>query len=386
MSKEVLREYITEKDIDGIIDKYDPQYILLISARNDGKSYAIKRRALNRAFNAGEEFTYLRRYEIDIKRGSPKLYWGDFEPANEKTGKNVFQDITGGAWDTIGVKGLQSFHWGKLGNDGKIEEGPLIGYIHALSVATSYKSLQFPKVRTIIYEEMISNQFLFDEPRKLMNYVSTVFRSGEGRVFMVGNTITRINPYFREWQLTNFNKMKPGQIDIYDHTYTNDSGEESHTRILIHIPNVTGKNKGVKGMFFGSAAGMIAGQKWDTKEQPHLLGHVSEYDILYEVVFDFDHNATFLMQLVQHREKPDRVLWYITPKTTPLKANTRIVSPRLNELAGPLYTKDFVAISERERAAFQLLNYGRIAYGDNLTGTEFQRALRMSRTVDNTRE
>ena len=384
MSKNILREFITEEDVDAIINQYDPQYILLISARNDGKSYAVKRRALHRAFDYGEEFTYLRRYEIDIKRGNPALYWTDFEEVNESTGKNVVQEITGKAWDVIGAQGRQSFHWGSVGEKGKVEQGPLIGHIHALSVAPSYKSLQFPRVSTIIYEEMVTDKaYLYDEPRKLLNYVSSIFRSRQGRVFMIGNTITRLNPYFREWGLTNFNKMLPGQVDVYDHTYTNDAGEESQTRIVVHIPNVTGKNKGsIKGMFFGSAAGMIAGQKWDTREQPHLLGEVGEYDILYEIVYDYDINAKFLMQLVQSKTHPERVLWYVTPKTTPTKANTRIISPRLDESAGPLYTKDFTAISDRERQALQLLTYGRIAYGDNLTGTEFQRALRMSKIKD----
>lgn len=383
MSNKILREFITSDDLDKIIDEYDPQYILLISARNDGKSYAVKRRALERAFKYGEEFTYLRRYEIDIKRGDPALYWADFEPVQKDTGKNVIQDITGKTWDAVGTEGRSEFHWGLRTEKGKIEKGPLIGYIHALSVAPSYKSLQFPRVKTIIFEEMVTDRaYLYDEGRKLMNYVSTVLRSNDGRVFMIGNTITRLNPYFRDWQLTNFNKMKPGQIDIYDHTYTDDAGMESKTRILVHIPNVTGKSKGIKGMFFGSAADMIAGQKWDTKEQPRLQSPIEEYTVLYRIVFDFDINACYMLDLMQHKKHPERVLWYVQPKTTELLDNTRIISPRLFESAGELYTNDFIPINQQEQRAFDLLRKGRIAYSDNLTGTEFQRALRMSRIKD----
>ena len=385
MSNKVLREFITSEDLDKLIDEYDPQYILLISARNDGKSYAVKKRALERAFKYGEEFTYLRRYEIDIKRGDPRLYWADFEPVQKESGLNVFQQVTGKAWDTITTQGRSSFHWGTITDKGKVEPGPLIGHIHALSVAPSYKSLQFPRVKTIIYEEMVTDKaYLYDEPRKLMNYVSTIMRTQtEGvRVFMVGNTITRLNPFFRTWELTHFNKMEPGQVDIYDHTYTDDAGNESKTRILVHIPNVKGKNKSVKGLFFGTAAGMIAGQKWDTREQPHLDKPVDEYNILYSMVYDFDVNARFLMQLIQHRTQPERVLWYVSPKTSDIQRGTRIISPRLVESAGPLYTRSFQPICEEERRAFQLINWGRIAYSDNLTGTEFSRALRMARVTD----
>ena len=382
MSKEIKREYITSDDLHKLIEKYEPQYIMLISARNDGKSYAAKRYVLERNINFGEEMTYLRRYEIDIKRGNPLMYWADFDQKG-KNGKNVFQDISLNTWDTITTQRGGTLNWGLRDPEGKVTAGPVIGYIHALSVATSYKSLQFPKVRNVLFEEMVTDRaYLYDEPRKLFNYVSTCLRGNDGRVFMIGNTITRLNPYFREWQLINFNKMVPGQVDIYDHKYTNDAGEESNTRILLHIPDVKGKSGGVKGMFFGQAAGMIAGQKWDSREQPHLAEPISDYDILYQVVYDYDVNACFLMQLVQSKKHPERALWYVTSKTTPLQPDTRVISPRFNESAGPLYTDGFKPIHEREREAFRLLDLGRVAFGDNLTGTEFKRALRMSRVKD----
>lgn len=382
MAKEIKREFITDNDIRELINKYDPQYIVLISARNDGKSYAVKKYTLSQCFDHNEEFSYLRRYEIDIKRGNPLMYWSDFDIPG-KHGLNVFQTITGKTWDCITLQRGGTLNWGLHDNDGKITAGPVIGYVHALSVATSYKSLQFPNMRNILFEEMVTDRaYLYDEPRKLFNYVSTCLRGNRGRVFMIGNTITRLNPYFREWQLVNFNKMVPGQVDIYDHKYTNDAGEESNTRILVHIPNVTGKGGGVKGMFFGTAAGMIAGQKWDSREQTHLQEDIENYDILYSVVFDYDMNGRFLMQLLQSKAHPDRALWYVSPKTTPVKPDTRVISPVFNECAGPLYTEGFQPIHERERAAFKLLDYGRIAYSDNLTGTEFKRALRMSRVKE----
>ena len=382
MAKEITREYITDKDINDLIEKYDPQYIMLISARNDGKSYASKKWTIKRAFDFGEEFIYLRRYEIDIKRGNPLMYWADFDTPG-KNGNNVFQEITGKTWDTLTTQKGGTLNWALRDQDGKLTAGPVVGHIHALSVATSYKSLQFPNVRNILFEEMVTDRaYLYDEPRKLFNHVSTCLRGSQGRVFMIGNTITRLNPYFREWQLVNFNKMVPGQVDIYDHKYTNDAGEESNTRILLHIPNVTGKSGGVKGMFFGQAAGMIAGQKWDSREQPHLQEPINDYDIIYSMVYDYDVNACFLMQLLQSKKHPERCLWYVSPKTTPLQPDTRVISPRFNEIAGPLYTEGFQPIHERERTAFQLINMGRVAYSDNLTGTEFKRALRMARVKE----
>lgn len=381
METKQKREYITAKDLDDIVNKYDPQYIMLISSRNDGKSYASKYRSLQRFFEYGEQFAYLRRYEIDLKRADPALYWADFY----KTDHNVISELSGGAYNYITAEGRQYFYLAnKHGN--KIDKGPVIGYIHALSVQSSYKSLQFPNVTSIIFEEFVSDRFLFQEPQKLQQYVSTVLRSDIGRVWLIGNTITRINPYAREYQLTGFNKMKPGQVDIYDYTYTLDDGTETTTRIAVHIPNITKKASGIKGMFFGTSAAMIQGQQWDRQEQPHLQDDYAKYSKIYEIVFDYEANATFLMQLLQHKDHPDRVLWYVQPKTTKLQKHTRIISPRLVEGAGALYTNRFTPISQKESKAFRLLDMGRIAYSDNLTGTEFLRALKMARTVDNSRE
>ena len=381
MAEKIKRDYITYKDLDKIIDQYDPQYIMLISARNDGKSYAVKEWALRRFLEQKEQFAYLRRFEIDLKRTDPVGYWRDFMSGEN----NKIMQLTDGVYDRITAEGKQYFYLAK--KEGKnITKGPEIGHIHALSVQSSYKSMQFPEVGSILYEEFVSDRFLYDEPRKLMQYVSTVLRSKVGRVWMIGNTITRINPYFRHFELTGFNKMRPGQVDVYDYKYELDDGTVTNTRIAVHIPDVKSKGSGVKGMFFGVSAGMIAGQQWDRQEQPHLRDKISSYETMYEMVFDYEANATFLLRLLQHRKYPDRVLWYVEPKTTPLRPNTRIISPLLHEEAGALYTNTFKAIHPREAAAFRLLDMGRIAYSDNLTGTEFIRALKMSRVVDNSRD
>ena len=379
--KKATREWITAEDLDRLVKDYDPQYAMLISARNDGKSYAVKYRALYRAVKYGEMFTYLRRYEIDLKRADPAYYWNDFY----KKDSNVVMELTDGVYNCIISKNKAEFHLATR-NGKKVEEGPMIGYIHALSVASSYKSLQFPDVGSIIYEEFVSDRYIYSEPRKLLNYVSTVLRGENKVVWLIGNTITKINPYFREFELTGFNKIKPGEVQIYDQHYTLEDGTATTSRVIVHIPDIKKKGSGIKSMFFGSAAHMIAGQQWDVEEQPHLMDKRSEYHAMYELVFDYDNNARYLMTLLQSHKDPNRVLWYVEPKTTPLQPNTRVICPRLIEQAGALYTARFSPINERERYAFKLLDYGRIAYSDNLTGTEFKRALEMSLSADHTRE
>ena len=165
--------YITYKDVEELRKEYDPQYMILFSARNDGKSYAAKESVLRRFWERGEQFTYLRRQDIDIRRADQSLYWADFIGLDNKV-----EEITGGEWSEI-IADKDGFSLAKVDEaTGKMMKGPLIGYIHALSVAgKAYKSLQFPEVHTIIYEEFVTAEgYLFNEADRLQQYVSTVFR------------------------------------------------------------------------------------------------------------------------------------------------------------------------------------------------------------------
>lgn len=68
----------------------------------------------------------------------------------------------------------------------------------------------------ILYEEFITdNSYLYDEPRQLQQFVSTVARSEKLTVILIGNTLSRVCPYFSEWCLEGVLKQKQGTIEIY---------------------------------------------------------------------------------------------------------------------------------------------------------------------------
>lgn len=380
MKEKELKRFVTAEDLREIRKNTDAQYIILTSDRNDGKSYAVKEVCLSDFWERGIEFSYLRRYEIDLKREDQALYWGDF--TRHRPGiENKVEELTGGKWsDIIVPRGSKSFALANpTGEVGKYDIGPACGRIHALSVAKSYKSMQYPAIGNIIFEEFVTDSgYLYNEPSRLFQYVSTVLRSDVGTVWMIGNLVSRLNPYFREWQLVNALKMKPGDLDTYEQTYTDEEGNESHTRVAVFWPNVEGKAR-KKSMFFGNAAGMIQGKRYDSKEQPHLERPRAEYLTRYICVVESGAGLNFLLSLLQHKDEPGRVLWYVEPKTTDIKPGTRIIGPEPHE--GKFWTRDIIPLNDRERAAFRLLQFGRVAYSDNLTGTEFQRALAQMRVT-----
>lgn len=370
-----MKEYVTVDDLDEINEKYNPQYVLLISARNDGKSYAAKYKALRDAIG-GKLFCYLRRYEIDLKRVDPVQYWADFLGFD-----NVIEKLTGGKWSEI-TADKTGFYLCNRDEKGKEIRGPLVGYIHALSVSRSYKSMAYPTVENILYEEFVTDAgYLYNEPAKLQQYVSTIFRRRTGRVYLIGNTISRISPYYKQWQLTGVEKMEPGQLDVYDMDVTENVEEPYTVRLIVYRPNVTGKkNKGKSGMFFGKSAGMITGQQWDSHDQPQLKDKRAMYVERYRLIFDSDANAKFTMILLQHAQNRNYVTWYVEPFEGEIPEGARIVGPWPVE--SPYWTKDFQPIVPQEAALFRWIRLGHVVYSDNLTGTEFKRALRQVRVPD----
>ena len=61
--------------------------------------------------------------------------------------------------------------------------------------------------------------------------------------------------------------------------------------------------------------------------------------------------------------------WYISPKTSEIKANTRTFGDL--RIQSDLHTKGITAIHPNEKTVIDYLNAGKIRYSDNLTGTLF---------------
>ena len=362
------RTYVKYSDIEKLQEQYNPNFIILYGGRNDGKSYAAKEKVLRDFFHDGSTFTYLRRYSVDIKDVDNRDYWTDF--ITDTTGRgNKITELSGGLYNDIECEKNKIYL--ALTDNEKTTRGPLIGYIHALSAEGRLKSLQFPDVETIIYEEFCSTSFLYNEVTHFMNYVSTICRDRRITVLLIGNTITRQNVFFREWELNNIDNQQPGTVDIY--RFKQDAGEV----IVAAYYTCTTKDNN---MFFGQAAKMITGGEWESQEQPHLSDNESMYNEIYRMTFETDQLNRFLMRFLIN-EKGDMGLWYVTKRTSEIKPNERIISPDLKESA--LYTADFFPLSQNEQRLFQYIKMGRIAYGDNLTGTEFKRAMKQLSFINN---
>ena len=202
---------------------------------------------------------------------------------------------------------------------------------------------------------------LFNEQNKLQQYISTIYRNRKGKVIMIGNTISRICPYYREWNLK-VARQKLGTIDNY--TFHNDNGDD--TIMSVYLTDSLNYNSG---MFFGNSAKNITKGAYEVDDQPHLPKSIHKYEILYTVVVEYN-DFKFLCKLLRDKENTSEVFWYVEPKTTEIQKGSRVISNQFS--ADRYYTRSFRdSISENERRAFDMFLRGKVCYSDNLTGTEF---------------
>ena len=347
--------YYTLKDI----LKENCEYNVILGERAPGKSYAVKKEALEYAFKTGTaSIGLVRRFEDDIKNAAMTEY---FDDNNENKGApGDIKKITKGLYTSLACIRGELFFCNIDEETGKYIPGQKAGRVFALNVDLRYKSRQFPEIHDIIFEEFVTNQYyLRDEPMRFQQLVSTILRKREGRVFMIANTISRVCPYFQEWSLKNIPKMQPGQIDLYT---------ADDTRIAVEMsPSRKEKSK----MFFGRASRAIQGGQWETDNFPDLPGRYKDYDLLYSVYVEA---AGFMFKLdLLIDDNGDRIV-FCYPFTKSIKEQIPVITDRFS--ADPLVRPYLMKKIPAERAMADLIALRKICYSSNLTGSDFTAAVR----------
>ncbi len=142
------------------------------------------------------QFIYLRRYKEELALAKA-TFFSDIE--------YLWKD-----WD-FKVEGWEAKASPRKYKDMKNRPWATIGFFISLSVNQNYKSVQFPNVKLIIYDEFIiekGGQYLPNESTKFMNFYNTVDRyKHKTRVLMLANAVTITNPYFIKY------KVRPKQVD-----------------------------------------------------------------------------------------------------------------------------------------------------------------------------
>lgn len=333
------------------------QYLMLLGQRANGKSYQVKETVIKDYIENGNRFVYLRRFKADIKQSAVESYFLDMP----------IEKYTKGEYEGICAYQGSFYFYNRDEETGKLIKGNNIGQYCALNEATRYKSNVFDKVKNIVYEEFITDSvYLTDEPRLLQQFVSTVLRRVEGTVFLIGNTLSRVCPYFGEWSLNGVLKQKQGTIEVYNYHTKNEEGKESVVKVAVENCATTNYENN---MFFGKASKQIVSGEWDVHELPKLPRLQEEYEKVYECLVEYQSFCFVLNLLVEPID--GGMIVFIYPRTEKSKKKilrkiTRVFSDNIFESA----TLNPHNVAESH--IIDCFRLGKVCYSDNLTGEDFK--------------
>lgn len=353
------------------IKQIDAQYKILLGGRNIGKSYAVKHDVVKECYTTGDEFIYLRRWDEDIKTKYVLQYFGDLD----------VNAITDGKYTDVYIY-QGKIYFCNYDENYHVKEKYLIGYAHSLNQNERYKSQIYPRVKYVIFEEFITDKlYLPNECETLQQYTSTIFRERTGVTYMVGNTISKLCPYFNEWKLEKVATMKIHDIHLFENTTVVITDNDAVDIIVKVAVEMCGAENVFSKMAFGDSASMIVKNTWKTKTCPQLdKGVYERSDILHTVYVQAD-NLMFKMQLLNYNKN---LFWYVTPQTKEIRdiEHKRFISQ--NASMYPLHTCSFAPLSDNERIAFDLIIQKKIFYCNNTCGSDFEQVLRKYRMIKNT--
>ena len=331
--------------------KTEASYMMLLGQRANGKSYQVKKTVLEAAYHHDKLFIYLRRWERDIKQDYVTEYFSDMP----------IKEITNGVYEgVIAYQGYIYFY--NLDDDNKIVKGKTIGRYLALNLNERYKSQVFKGYDYLIYEEFITDRLYLDnEVKTLMQLVSTCFRDRKATVFLVGNTLSRVCPYFHEWCLTGTLKQKPGTIEVYHYHVDDDI-------IDVAVEYCANTNK-TNTMFFGQASKQIVSGEWDTEDLPHLPGDQQDYECVYKVCVKYQ-SFSFMMNLLIDEDGSKIVFVY--PHTGKTKVD-RIIQDEFS--TDPMINNRLDTRHKPEAHMLDCFRFNKVCYSDNLTGTDFRHVI-----------
>lgn len=363
-------------DIRHTMEKFpDAFYYMAIGERSNGKTYSALDYCISKYFQTGEQFAYIRRFAEDIKpKNLSQLFAGHVENgAMERHSLGNFTHVS-----YTKAKFFPTFI-DKSGDFDPVVSMEPMGFAFDLNSMEHYKSISFPKITTIVFDEFLSREgYLTNEFILFMNTISTIVRNRTNvKIIMLGNTVNRFCPYFTEMGLYNIKTQKQGTIDLYKYG----DGEDALQVVVEYCARAAGKDGKASDVYFAfnnPQLQMITTGAWEIAVYPHLVEKYRPKDVHFNVFFMFD-DAILHGELVATNTN---YFMFLHPKTTPIKDETEdiIYCDKPDQRWNWKYclTKQSDKIS---RAIQQMIRERRIFYSDNETGEVFRNYLIWSDSV-----
>ena len=348
------------------INKKDATYNVIFGERSNGKTYATLKQVLENYFSDGSQFAYIRRWSVDVQ---PKRMNNLFNAIIED---GYLEKLSGGKFTAIFYR-TGRFYLCTYNDKGKpiYNEEDVIGYAFSLSENEHNKANSYPKVTTIIFDEFLTNKiYLPDEFILFMNTVSTIVRQRTNvKIYMLGNTVNKFCPYFKEMGLTNILSMKQGTIDLY--TY----GE---SKLKVAVEYADSKKKFKKNNFYfafnNPKLKMITGGAWELNIYPHAPVKWLPKNIIFTYFIDFNDNI-YQCEIIN---KDSNVFTYIHEKTTPIKNPDKDIIYTLDYNPKINYNVNILKpLTDYQNKITWFYTHDRVYYQDNNVGDAINNYLKI---------
>lgn len=348
------------------INKKNATYNVIFGERSNGKTYATLKQALENYFDNGSQFAYIRRWSVDVQ---PKRMNNLFNAIIED---GYLEKLSGGKFTAIFYR-TGRFYLCTYNDKGKpiYNEEDIIGYAFSLSENEHNKANSYPRVTNIIFDEFLTNKiYLPDEFILFMNTVSTIVRQRTNvKIYMLGNTVNKFCPYFKEMGLTNILSMKQGSIDLY--TY-------GDSKLKVAVEYADSKKKFKKNNFYfafnNPKLKMITGGAWELNIYPHAPVKWLPKNIIFTYFIDFNDNI-YQCEIIN---KDTNVFTYIHEKTTPIKNPDKDIIYTLDYNPKINYNVNILKpLTDYQQKITWFYTHDRVYYQDNNVGDAINNYLKI---------
>lgn len=348
------------------INKKNATYNVIFGERSNGKTYATLKQALENYFSDGSQFAYIRRWSVDVQ---PKRMNNLFNAIIED---GYLEKLSGGKFTAIFFR-TGRFYLCTYNDKGKpiYNEEDIIGYAFSLSENEHNKANSYPRVTNIIFDEFLTNKiYLPDEFMLFMNTVSTIVRQRTNvKIYMLGNTVNKFCPYFKEMGLTNILSMKQGSIDLY--TY-------GDSKLKVAVEYADSKKKFKKNNFYfafnNPKLKMITGGAWELNIYPHAPVKWLPKNIMFTYFIDFN-DSLYQCEIIN---KDNNVFTYIHEKTTPIKNPDKDIIYTLDYNPKINYNVNILKpLTDYQNKITWFYTHDRVYYQDNNVGDAINNYLKI---------
>lgn len=290
------------------IKKLSAIYNMIIGKRSNGKTYACLESIIRTFAETGKQGAYLRRYREDFrgKRGD-QLF-----AAHVSNG--LISEVTNGEWNSVKYYAGR-WYFSKYDSvlNKEIRDNEPFCFGFSLSEMEHDKSTSYPDITTVVFDEFITRSYyLPDEFVLFVNVLSTIIRGRyDVTIYMLGNTVNKFCPYFKEMGLAHVDEMDLGTIDLYSY------GSSGLTVAVERCDDPESSKKSNKYFAFDNPSlQMITGGAWEIDIYPHLPLRYQKKDIqlIYFIIFN-----DYILQC-EIVVKEGCIFTYIHRKTTEIQS------------------------------------------------------------------